>query len=254
MRNDSGHQFSRKVSEWGFRKNVSCSERRKMLQNPRALSNPTLETQDQRVNSGKLQNWGKRYRKEPALSLQFNALENSCKHSSNLEVTSTDEMYHFQSIQILDLSLRKQIILLQDQTIRGLSPLLFKTFLRSKRRLTFLSQYWVPLRVVISGHLVGLQSMYPAPLDCPAFSQRWRLKNLLQCRNCLSAVPKSKPHKQSQLQNCQTSSTKRTKVWCTMSMEQENFSNITPLMTADYVDRFPGEILTRHLWDGVKAH
>ena len=30
----SGHQFSRKVDEWGFKKNVSGSERRKMLQSP----------------------------------------------------------------------------------------------------------------------------------------------------------------------------------------------------------------------------
>jgi hypothetical protein len=87
MRNNSGHQFSRRVTEWGFRKNVSCSERRKMLQNPRTRRYPILETQDQRVNLGKLQNWRKRYRKEePALSLPLNTLENSCKSSSKLEV------------------------------------------------------------------------------------------------------------------------------------------------------------------------
>jgi hypothetical protein len=172
MRNDSGHQFSRRVTEWGLRKNISCSERRKMLQNPRTLSNPILETQDQRVNSGKLQNWRKRYRKEkPALSLPLNTPENTCKSSLNFEVISADEIYRFQSIQLLDFIQRKETILLRDRIIRALSLLLFRTFLLPKRKLTLVSQYWTPLRVVISGHLVGPQSMYQDPLDYPAFSQ-----------------------------------------------------------------------------------
>jgi hypothetical protein len=88
----SDRQFSRKVDEWGFKKNVSVSERRKILQNPPNLSHPHLESQNLRINPGKLQNWRKRYRKEEsALSMSRNTLENSCKSSSKFEVSSADE-------------------------------------------------------------------------------------------------------------------------------------------------------------------
>jgi hypothetical protein len=193
----SGHQFSRKVDEWGFKKNVSGSERRKMLQSPPNRSHLLLIPHNPRINSGKLQNWRKRYRKEePALSMPLNTLKNTCKSSLKVEVLSADEIYHFQSIQLLDLS--KEIILLRDQTIRDLSSLLFRSLLRPRRNLTLLCQYWTPLSAVINGHSVGLQSMCQAPPDCPASSQLWSSKNLLQCPNCLSAMPKSKPHKHSQ--------------------------------------------------------
>jgi hypothetical protein len=83
----SGHQFSRKVNEWGFKKNVSSSERRVILQNLPNRPHPPLETQNSCINSGKLQNWRKRYRKEESSSsLPRNALENACKSSSKFEV------------------------------------------------------------------------------------------------------------------------------------------------------------------------
>jgi hypothetical protein len=89
----SGHQFSRKVNEWGLKKNVSGSERRKILQGPPNRSRPLLETQYPRINSGKLQNWRKRYRKEEStLSVPRSAPENSCKSSSKFEVSSADKI------------------------------------------------------------------------------------------------------------------------------------------------------------------
>ncbi|PMD15309.1 TPR-like protein [Hyaloscypha hepaticicola] len=56
-------QFSGQVKKWGFRKNVSRSERRTMLQNlPETSGNPATGLQDRRVGQGKLKNWQRRYR------------------------------------------------------------------------------------------------------------------------------------------------------------------------------------------------
>ena len=59
----SKRQFSRQVEKWGFRKNVSRSERRTILQNlPEKNGSLIPGFQDRRVDEGKLRNWQRRYR------------------------------------------------------------------------------------------------------------------------------------------------------------------------------------------------
>ncbi|KAH8596205.1 hypothetical protein B0O99DRAFT_740757 [Bisporella sp. PMI_857] len=61
-------QFSRKVEEWGFRKNVSQSERRNIMKNfETGLVVQTIKDKDRRVNARKLENWKKRYKKDATL-------------------------------------------------------------------------------------------------------------------------------------------------------------------------------------------
>ncbi|KAE9376184.1 TPR-like protein [Stipitochalara longipes BDJ] len=56
-------QFSRKIQEWGFRKNVSGSERREILQSlPEHDITSTLYAKDPRLKPEKLKSWRKRYR------------------------------------------------------------------------------------------------------------------------------------------------------------------------------------------------
>jgi hypothetical protein len=56
-------QFSRKIAEWGFRKNVSSSERRGILQSLPDCNVPSsLYPGDPRLKPEKLRSWRKRYR------------------------------------------------------------------------------------------------------------------------------------------------------------------------------------------------
>jgi hypothetical protein len=58
-------QFSRKIIEWGFRKNIPRGERRVILQ--RILKGEEEETsnvKDHRLKPQKLRNWQRRYRDE----------------------------------------------------------------------------------------------------------------------------------------------------------------------------------------------
>lgn len=56
-------QFSRKIIEWGFRKNVSSSERRNILQSlPEHTAPFPLYPEDPRLKPEKLRSWRKRYR------------------------------------------------------------------------------------------------------------------------------------------------------------------------------------------------
>jgi len=58
-------QFSRKIIEWDFRKNVSGSERREILQSlPEREVTSTLFVKDPRLKPDKLRSWRKRYREE----------------------------------------------------------------------------------------------------------------------------------------------------------------------------------------------
>jgi hypothetical protein len=58
-------QFSRKIIEWGFRKNVSSIERRDILQTlSDDKSYSTLGFKDPRLKPEKIKNWRKRYRDE----------------------------------------------------------------------------------------------------------------------------------------------------------------------------------------------
>jgi hypothetical protein len=53
------------MNEWGFRKNVSRSERLKILEAmPRSMHEPALDLKDRRLKPGKLKNWRRRYRDE----------------------------------------------------------------------------------------------------------------------------------------------------------------------------------------------
>jgi hypothetical protein len=56
-------QFSRKIIEWGFRKNISSFERREILQTlPEDTSYSALGSKDPRLKPEKIRNWRKRYR------------------------------------------------------------------------------------------------------------------------------------------------------------------------------------------------
>jgi hypothetical protein len=56
-------QFSRKIIEWEFRKNVSSFERREILQTlPEDTSYSALDSKDLRLKPEKIRNWRKRYR------------------------------------------------------------------------------------------------------------------------------------------------------------------------------------------------
>jgi hypothetical protein len=58
-------QFSRKIIEWGFRKNVPMSERRLILQKLSSGSQENMpKFKDLRLKPTKLNNWRKRYREE----------------------------------------------------------------------------------------------------------------------------------------------------------------------------------------------
>ncbi|KAF4627744.1 hypothetical protein G7Y89_g10410 [Cudoniella acicularis] len=58
-------QFSRQIEKWGFRKNVSRSERRMILEAlPRSMNDPLPDLQDGRLKAGRLKNWRRRYREE----------------------------------------------------------------------------------------------------------------------------------------------------------------------------------------------
>jgi len=53
------------MNEWGFKKNVSRSERLKILEAmPRGMHEPALDLKDRRLKPGKLKNWRRRYRDE----------------------------------------------------------------------------------------------------------------------------------------------------------------------------------------------
>lgn len=53
------------MNEWGFRKNVSRSERLKILEAmPRSIHEPAPDLKDRRLKPGKLKNWRRRYRGE----------------------------------------------------------------------------------------------------------------------------------------------------------------------------------------------
>ena len=52
-----------KINKWGFRKNVSRSERRMILQSSSGETSGR-NVQDRRLKEGKLKNWQRRYRDE----------------------------------------------------------------------------------------------------------------------------------------------------------------------------------------------
>jgi hypothetical protein len=57
--------FDRKIAKWGFRKNISRSERRDLLLKlPGGGSAPAPESIDRRLKAGKLKNWQRRYNEE----------------------------------------------------------------------------------------------------------------------------------------------------------------------------------------------
>ena len=86
----SKRQFSRKILEWGFRKNVSRSERCLILQHlPQLGQDPVLEFDDHRFKPGKLNNWRRRYWKERLVkSRQRNHPRNPhcTSHGAHVEV------------------------------------------------------------------------------------------------------------------------------------------------------------------------
>ncbi|PMD62303.1 TPR-like protein [Hyaloscypha bicolor E] len=69
LRRDHGfeptkRQFSRKIIEWGFRKNIPRGERRVILQRILKGSEETSNVKDHRLKPQKLKNWQRRYRDE----------------------------------------------------------------------------------------------------------------------------------------------------------------------------------------------
>jgi hypothetical protein len=69
-------QFARQIEKWGFRKNVSSSERRRILQSLAGRMNePVPELVDRRLKATKLENWKRRYRSD--MSEKINGKEES---------------------------------------------------------------------------------------------------------------------------------------------------------------------------------
>ncbi|PVH68814.1 TPR-like protein [Cadophora sp. DSE1049] len=61
-------QFSRKIEEWGFRKNVSRIERRRIMKTFNGESTyQTIDREDRRVTIEKLKNWKRRYKEDASI-------------------------------------------------------------------------------------------------------------------------------------------------------------------------------------------
>ncbi|PMD38715.1 hypothetical protein L207DRAFT_584112 [Hyaloscypha variabilis F] len=100
----SKRQFLRKMNEWGFRKNVSRSERLKILEAmPRSMHKPALDLKDRRLKPGKLKNWRRRYRDEvKEAPLGLSQVNN--RHSESMGYVETQIPLGPDTVESLDAS------------------------------------------------------------------------------------------------------------------------------------------------------
>ncbi|PMD41145.1 TPR-like protein [Hyaloscypha variabilis F] len=85
----SKRQFARQIEKWGFRKNVSSSERRRILQSlAGGMNEPVPELVDRRLKTTKLENWKRRYRSDK--SEKINAKEEPDNKGIGMSATQGD--------------------------------------------------------------------------------------------------------------------------------------------------------------------